>query len=398
MSNLAQQLPPLPALSATVTGLNPSGSDGWEILHDARRLKAAGKQVIDLTIGDHDRVTPAEILDAMDASARGGHTGYAAVPGTDSLRDAIAERVAARTGVPTRRANVLVTAGGQAALFAALRGTASNGDTVLFVDPYYATYPGTIRGVSAVPHAIEARPDAAFQLEKRDFAGLPRAAALLVNTPNNPTGVVYTPETLDTVAAHVISEGQWLISDEVYDGHVWSGRHVSPRALPGMAERTLVIGSMSKSHAMTGSRIGWLVGPERVIERLAELLTVTTYGVPGFIQDAAEAALRTGDAIEADLAATYRRRRDLALAALEGTRRLAVVPPDGAMYIMVDVRRTGLSGDAFARRLLEAEGVAVMPGESFGRAAAGHVRVALTAAEASLAGALARLSAFAAAQ
>jgi arginine:pyruvate transaminase len=158
-----------------------------------------------------------------------------------------------------------------------------------------------------------------------------------------------------------------------------------------MAGRTLVIGSLSKSHAMTGSRLGWVAGPANVVEHLINLATHTTYGVPGYIQEAGLFALSQGPEAEAAVAAPFLRRRQILLDRIAGHSVLRAVPPDGAMYVMLDVRGTGLSGDDFAARLLEEERVAVMPGESFGRAAAGHVRIALTLPDASFAQAIDRL-------
>ena len=145
-----------------------------------------------------------------------------------------------------------------------------------------------------------------------------------------------------------------------------------------MAARTLTIGSLSKSHAMTGSRLGWLAGPAEVIAHLITLATHTTYGVPGYIQKAGLFALRQGAEVETAIAAPFLRRRDAFLARLAGQNHLRPIPPQGAMYVMLDARITGLSGKDFAARLLDEMHVAVMPGESFGQAAAGHLRVALT--------------------
>ncbi|MEX0308869.1 MAG: pyridoxal phosphate-dependent aminotransferase, partial [Tateyamaria sp.] len=178
-----------------------------------------------------------------------------------------------------------------------------------------------------------------------------------------------------------IEHDLWLISDEVYDTQVWEGAHLSPRALPGMAERTLVVGSMSKSHAMTGSRCGWLIGPKDVISHLITFATHTTYGVPGFIQDASVFALNQGPAFEEDIAAPFKRRRAIAHRLLAEQNTVGIIPAQGAMYLMLDVRATGLSGDDFANDLLDERNIAVMPGESFGQAAAGHVRVAMTVAD-----------------
>ncbi len=369
-------------LSHRITHLTGGGSDGWDVFYRARRMIAEGRAVTELTIGEHDIRTDPSILAAMDASARAGHTGYAMVPGTDLLRDTVAARVQLRTGVRTTRDNVMITPGGQAALFAAHTALCDPGDVGLYLDPYYATYPGTIRGAGAIARPIATRAEDAFQPRAQDIdAAADGAVSLLINTPNNPTGVVYSAETLSAISKLCERRDLWLISDEVYDTQVWDGTHVSPRALPGMAERTLVIGSMSKSHAMTGSRCGWIVAPEEVIEHLINLATHTTYGVPGFIQDAASFALSAGHELEDRISEPFKRRRALALEVLGAQQAVGLIPAQGAMYLMLDIRATGLSGEAFANALLDTHSIAVMHGESFGTAAAGHVRVAMTIAD-----------------
>ncbi|PXW70601.1 arginine:pyruvate transaminase [Loktanella sp. PT4BL] len=383
-------------LSHRITNITGGGSDGWDVFYKARRMIAEGISVTELTIGEHDIRTSPAILEAMNRAAKGGHTGYAMVPGTLALRKSVAARIAARTGVPTTAENILITPGGQAALFAAHMAVCDPGDTAVYIDPYYATYPGTIRGAGAVPKAIVTTPDTAFQPTASALQEATKgAASLLVNTPNNPTGVVYGQETLAAIAGACIANDLWLISDEVYDTQVWEGRHVSPRSLPGMEERTLVVGSMSKSHAMTGSRVGWICGPTETISQIINLATHTTYGVAGFIQDAADFALNQGDAVEEEVAAPFRRRRALTMQALSGQNVVRAVPAQGAMYVMLDLRATGMSGEDFANALLDAEHIAVMPGESFGAAAAGHVRVAMTIADDQYLDALKRLIRFA---
>ena len=385
-------------LSSRITGLLGGGSDGWGVFLRARQMIEQGTQVTELTIGEHDIRTAAPILQDMHRAALAGHTGYAAIPGTTGLRDAVAARLQERTGVPTTRDNVLITPGGQSALFAAHMVTCNPGDTALYIDPYYATYPGTIRGVSALPHAIAARAEDAFQPRADVIAAAAKqtnAASLLVNSPNNPTGVVYSRKTLEGIAQVCRDHDMWLISDEVYDTQVWEGAHLSPRALDGMAEHTLVVGSMSKSHAMTGSRCGWIVGPVDAIEHLTNLATHTTYGVPGYIQDAALFALNQGTGFETEIAAPFQRRRLLAQDILARQNAVSLVPAQGAMYLMLDVRSTGMSGEDFAYALLEKHHIAVMPGESFGTAAAGHIRVAMTIEDTRFAQALATVCDFA---
>ncbi|MCE0504605.1 aminotransferase class I/II-fold pyridoxal phosphate-dependent enzyme [Roseivivax sp. GX 12232] len=388
----------MPPIAPRIAQMNASGSDGWELFLRAREMVAAGRPVIELTIGEHDVPTDPAILDAMDAAARGGHTGYAMVPGHDALRTAIARRLAAQSGVPTGPENVLVTPGGQSALFAAHLLACAPGDAALYLDPHYATYPGTIRAASARAVRVPTDPARGFLPDPEAVARAARdhaARSLLINTPNNPTGRVYPEAVLEGLAEVARARDLWMISDEVYDTQVWQGAHLSPRALPGMEERTLVVGSMSKSFAMTGSRIGWIAGPARAISHLIDLATVTTYGVAGFIQKAALAALEAGPAFERGIAAPFARRREIAREILEDAPGLRLLPPEGAMYLMLDVRPTGLSGEGFASALLEEEEIAVMPGESFGEAARGHIRVAMTVPDAQFRAALTRLARFA---
>ena len=386
-------------LSRRISTLTGGGSDGWDVFNRAREMIRAGEPVVELTIGEHDIRTDPTILTAMDAAARGGHTGYASIPGVMALREKVADRLTERTGVPTRPQNVMITPGGQSALFAAHHAVCDEGDVALYIDPYYATSPGTIRGVGAVPRPVLTRSRDAFQPKVDVLAqSAVGARSLLVNSPNNPTGVVYSKETLDGIAQVCRDHDLWLISDEVYDTQVWEGTHLSPRALPDMEERTLVVGSMSKSHAMTGSRVGWVVGPEAVVNHLITLATHTTYGVPGFIQDAAVFALDQGHTLEDEIAAPFRRRRDLAQHVLNAQNTVVPIPSQGAMYLMLDIRATGLSGEEFANALLDKHKIAMMPGESFGQAAAGHLRVAMTIDDSEFVAALETLCAFAAEQ
>ncbi len=380
------------ALSKRITGLTGGGSDGWDVYYRAKDMIEAGEDVAMLTIGEHDIGTDSSILDAMDAATRAGHVGYSMFNGNLNLREAVAQRVTARMGVTTTPDNVLVVPGGQAGLFATHHAACDEGDRALYIDPFYATYPGTIRAVGARDVAVAARPERMFQPDPVDIAAeADGAKSLLINTPNNPTGAVYGRETLEGIARVCQDHDMWLISDEVYDTQLWEGDHVSPRMLDGMAERTMVIGSLSKSHAMTGSRIGWVVGPEAAIWHMGNLSTHTTYGVAGFVQEAACYALGKGAEFEEEVAAPFRRRRDLVLGLLEGQDVVRPIPAQGAMFVMLDVRATRLTGEEFAEALLDRHKVAVMPGESFGKAAAGHVRVALTVPDDRLEEALARL-------
>lgn len=383
-------------LSQRIQSITGGGSDGWDVFYRARKMIDDGVDVTELTIGEHDQKTDTSIMDAMDKSVRAGNTGYAAVPGSDELRRAIATRVQTRTGVPTTADNVIVTTGGQAALFAAHLALLDQGDTGLYMDPYYATYPGGIRSLGARAQAVPTRSRHNFQPQRADLEAHAKGAkSLLINSPNNPTGVIYSRETMEMIADFCLTHDIALVSDEVYDTQIWSGEHISPRSLPGMADQTFVIGSMSKSHAMTGWRVGWIIGPESAIEKVLDLSTINTYGVPGFIQDAATFALTNGDALEHQVADVFRTRLHLAQDILSGENHIRLIPAQGAMYLMLDIRATGLTGIEFADQLLDTHKIAVMPGETFGTSTAGHIRVALTIPDDDFANALRTLIGFA---
>ncbi len=383
-------------ISKRLQTLTPKGDDGWGVYYKAMQMIDDGVELLNMTIGEHDIGTDPVILEEMHRAALGGHTGYAAVPGIESLRRAVAERTQRMTGVETGPENVLITPGGQAGLFAAHMLVCDPGDKALFIDPYYVTYPGTIRAAGAQQVAVKARPETGFQPDSADIdAAAEGAVSLLINTPNNPTGAVYSRKTLDGIAQVCKARDMWVISDEVYDSQVWTGSHLSPRALPAMAERSLVVGSLSKSHAMTGSRLGWIIGPKDAIEAAANLSTHTTYGVPGYIQDAGLFGLSLGPDYEARIAAPFRRRRDLVCGLVAQQSFISSIPSDGAMYVMLDIRPTGLSATKFCLKLLEEAHVATLPADSFGTAAAGHIRLAMTLPDDQLVRAVSRLLEFA---
>src|SRR5690606_23287008 len=190
--------------------------------------------------------------------------------------------------------------------------------------------------------------------------------------PTNPTGAVYSRETLEGIADICRKHDLWLISDEVYWTIAGDREHISPRSLPGMAERTLVVNSMSKSHGMTGWRIGWLTGPETAIDTLISLNLVSTYGLPDFLSRAAVDALENGNGV-ADIAKRYAQRRNVFLDAVRSMNGINVRGSEGGMYVMLDISALEPDDETFAWGLLEAEQVAVMPGSSFGFAAKGHI-------------------------
>lgn len=386
----------MPTPSSRVSGITPSGKDGWEVHFDALTRHQAGEPIIMLSVGDHDFHTPAGTVDACVRELRAGHHHYTHLPGLPRLREAMAKVTTACTSVPTAPEQVLSTPGGQAALFAAALATTDPGDHAIIVAPYYATYPPTFRAAQVDISIVEARAEDGFQPDAAaiEAAVRPNTRSILINTPNNPTGAVYARATLEAIADVCRRHDLWLISDEVYWTIAGGREHLSPRALPGMAERTLVVNSMSKSHGMTGWRIGWLAGPQDFIDTVISLNLVSTYGLPDFVSRAAIDALENGHGV-ADIAARYAARRDVFLDAVRGMNGVTVRGSEGGMYVMLDVSALEPDCEAFAWALLEAEKVAVMPGGSFGDAAKGHIRISLCQPEDVLREAASRIARFA---
>jgi arginine:pyruvate transaminase len=289
---------------------------------------------------------------------------------------------------------VIATPGGQAALYAAVQATLDEGDHAIVVAPYYATYPGTFRASGADFTVVECHAEDGFQPRTAEIeaAVRPNTRAILINTPNNPTGAMYTLASLEGIARICHKHDLWLISDEVY----WSlagHEHISPAALPGMAERTIVLNSMSKSHGMTGWRIGWMIAPADMVLLLTSLNIVTTYGLPDFTSHAAVEAIENGYGVK-EIAEIYASRRTAFLDAIRGLNNVTVRGSEGGMYVMLDIRAVEPDDEAFAYALLDREKVGVMPGSSFGDAAAGHIRISLTQPEDVLREAAGRLRRF----
>lgn len=371
----------MPLPSARITEITPSGKDGWEVHFAAMTRRQGGESIIMLSVGDHDFDTPSKTVEACVQAVRAGFHHYTQLPGIPRLRKAMADVSARCTGVPTTKDEIIATPGGQAALYAAVQAVLDPGDHAIVVAPYYATYPGTFRAAGASFTVVETRTEDGFQpdIAAMEKAVQPNTRAILINTPNNPTGAVYNRESLEGVAAICKKHDLWLLSDEVY----WTlggGEHISPRALPDMAERTLVINSMSKSHGMTGWRIGWVTGPAKLVRQLINLNLVTTYGLPDFVSHAAAEALENDYGVE-EIAERYATRRTVFLDAVLGMNEVIVRGSTGGMYLMLDIRAVEPDCEKFAWALLDQEKVSVMPGASFGDAASGHIRISLCQTE-----------------
>ncbi|MEH7827316.1 pyridoxal phosphate-dependent aminotransferase [Gemmobacter denitrificans] len=367
--------------ASVTTRLADLGGAKWEIHAKARAMKAAGLPVLEFTIGEPDVPCPDNLIETAATAMRAGRTGYSNGRGEPALTRALADRYSARRGRTISPDQVMCFPGTQTTLYAILMALVEAGDEVLVGDPMYATYEGLIRATGAAPVGVTLRPERGFRLDPADLARAvtPRSRVIFLNTPHNPTGAVLTRADLAAISEIARAHDLWVLSDEVYEDLVFDGvDFVSPLDLPELADRAIACASISKSHAAPGFRSGWCVGPAEFCARLLPLSETMLFGNQPFIADMTAAAISAPSEVAAGMVARFSARAALIHDRLHGVAGLRVHCPDAGMFALVDVRATGLSGQDFAAGLLEAEQVAVMPGESFGAALSGWLRLALS--------------------
>ena len=355
----------------------------WRVHAEGVRRREAGHDVIFLTVGDPDQAAPEAVIDATIEALRRNRTGYTPIIGYPEVRAAVAARMQRRTGRPCSTDNVVLTPGTQGGLFCALNCLAGPGDEVILPEPIYGPYAGVIGASGARMVNVPLHAEKGFHpdLDSLARAVTPRTRVIWINSPHNPTGAVLTADEIAAIAELCRQHDLWLVSDEVYEDLAFTRPHVSPWSLPDMAERTIVASSLSKSHAMAGFRFGWVIGPPALSRHLFDFLLCMYFGGPAFIQDGALAALGSDLPEMAALRETYRRRALLLSSILAQAPTCRALPPEGGMFVLFDVRSSGLGAEDFARELLLREDVALLPCDGFGPSAIGHLRIALTAPE-----------------
>jgi aspartate/methionine/tyrosine aminotransferase len=346
---------------------------------------AAGKpDVIHLEVGEPDASTPAHIIEGAFKAAREGWTRYSSNAGLASLRAKVAGRVSRRWNTAVAENRIVITTGAVGGLYSALMSVLDPGDEVLIPDPGWPNYEAIahLAGAKAVRYGLA--PEKGFLPDMGEIRRLTTAKtkAILINTPGNPTGAVFPRPLMQALTDHVQDAGIYLVSDEVYEDIVFEGEHVSAGSL-GAADRVFVVTGASKSFAMTGWRLGWLICPPQLAAVATGLQEPVTSCASTISQKAAEAALDGGDECVRELTAAFRRRRDLAVKLLQHAGCLPAVPA-GAFYALADISRTGRDSLSFCKGLLEAKSVAAVPGITFGPQSDRYIRIAFTIGDADL--------------
>jgi len=370
-----------------------TGEGALAVFTRAKELEKAGRSIIHLELGEPDFHPAAPVVDAVRAAVAEGRDRYVATRGIPPLRSAIADYLKRTRRLDVGAEQVLVAPGCKMALALAMMALIEPGDEVLYPDPSFPIYPSFTRGLGAkaIPYAL--REENKFQPNLEEIAAkiTPKTRMLIFNSPNNPTGTVFTDAIIAQIAELAKKHDLWVIADEIYARILFNGEYKSIWALPGMAERTVIIDGFSKSFAMTGWRLGYAVAQKHVIDALDMLVLNTFTCTAEFSQVAAIEALRDSTNAVPAMVHEYRKRRDLFVEKLNRIPGFRCQSPDGAFYAWVNIEETGMPAEEVQRVLLEEAGVAGIAGAAFGAEGKNYLRFSLVSATHLLEDALERI-------
>ncbi len=353
-------------LSSRVSSLKPP--ETFRVLEIAKKLEASGVKVLRFDIGDLNFNTPSHIIDAATEAARRGMVHYVSARGLPEFRRAVADRYRSRYGVEVSPDNVVPTPGAKFGIYAAIAAIADPGDEVVVVSPCWVSYEGIAKFLGVKPVFVRSREDFVPDIEAIKGALSSRTRAIVINSPNNPSGVVYPKEVIKAIAELAEDAGVYLISDEIYDDIVFEGEVVTPLNYMSL-ERCIVVNGFSKAYAMTGWRLGYVIASKEVIDGVVKVLQNAVSCVPPFIQYAGYIALTSEESRKfiSQLVNELRRRRDELYKVLSKfSDVIGVVKPQGAFYYFIDISRFGKSSREFSMYLAEKHGITTVPGAAFG--------------------------------
>ena len=369
------------------------GEGALAVYSRAKELEREGRSIIHLELGEPDFHPSAPVVDALRGAVAAGRDRYCSTRGIPALREAIADYLKRTRRLDVAAEQVLVAPGCKMALALAMMALIEPDDEVLYPDPSFPIYPSLTRGLGATAVSFGLEEKNQFQPDLDEIAAkiTPRTSVLIFNSPNNPTGTVFSRVALEKLAALAKKHDLWILSDEIYARILFGGEYQSIWSLPGMAERTVIIDGFSKSFAMTGWRLGYAVAPVRVIDAM-DLLVLNTFTCAAeFTQVAAIEALRDSTSAVDAMVEEYRKRRDLFVAGLNQVSGFRCQPPQGAFYAWVNIEETGLSAEEVQKILLEEAGVAGIAGAAFGSGGRNYLRFSLVSARNLLEEALERM-------
>jgi aspartate aminotransferase len=355
-------------ISARAAQLSPSLT--LSIDSKAKAMKAEGIDVCGFGAGEPDFDTPEHIKAACIAALEAGFTKYTPSAGLPELRQAIAEKLEADNQISYRPSQIVVSSGAKHSCYNAILATCQPGDEVLIPSPYWVSYPDMVRLAGAEPVIVQTTERNGWKMRASDFenAMTPRTKMLILNSPGNPTGAVYTREELEGIVEVAAEEDIYILSDEIYEKLVYDDvKHVSVASLsPEAYGLTITVNGFSKAYAMTGWRLGYMAAPEAVAKAVDNIQSHSTSNPCSFAQKGAVAALKGDQQTLADMRDEFSMRRDYMFDRITKIPNITAVKPQGAFYILVNISQLGLSSQNFADRLLSKANVAVVPGAAFG--------------------------------
>lgn len=337
--------------------------------------------LINLSIGDPDINTPQLIIDRAFKDASNGHTKYTASRGYPELRAAICDFYKSRYSMDVKDEEVFVSTAGSVAMYITMQAILDPGDEVLIIEPYFFPYPDQVKMAGGVPVFVKTSMEDNFQIDfdALEAAVTPKTKCIIINTPNNPTGICYTYETLGKLSQFAIKHDLVVAADDIYTSFTYTAEKFMPIAsFPGMKERTITINSFSKNFIMTGFRVGNIVAPDYIIRVIQTINENVVYTAPSISQRAALHGLHHFDEFEDDVVNVFRERVEYAHKRLSEIPWVDVLPVSGSFYIFPSIKKTGLTSAQFSQKLFNECHVRVIPGRAFGESGEYHIRISCT--------------------
>ncbi|MBQ7902267.1 MAG: aminotransferase class I/II-fold pyridoxal phosphate-dependent enzyme [Oscillospiraceae bacterium] len=337
--------------------------------------------LINLSIGDPDINTPQLIIDRAFRDACAGHTKYTASRGYPELRAAICDFYKNRYGMDVKDEEVFVSTAGSVAMYITMQAILDEGDEVIIIEPYFFPYPDQVKMAGGVPVFVKTSMENNFQIDfdNLEAAVTDRTKAIIINTPNNPTGICYTRDTLSQLSEFAHRHDLVVVADDIYTSFTFTEEKFVPIcSFPGMKERTITINSFSKNFIMTGFRVGNIVAPDYIIRVIQNINENVVYTAPSISQRAALHGLHHFDEFEDDVVNVFRERVEYAHRRLSAIPWVDVLPVSGSFYIFPSIKKTGLTSSQFTKKLMDECHVRVIPGRAFGESGEYHIRISCT--------------------
>ena len=370
-----------------------TGEGALTVYLRAKELEREGRSIIHLELGEPDFHPAEPVVAALEKAVRDGKDRYCPMAGVPALKEEIAAYLERTRNINVSPENVVVAPGCKLSLFFALMTIVEPGDEVLWPDPGFPGYASITRGFEGIPVPFGLEEKNKLQPDPDEMAAkiTPRTKAIVLNSPCNPTGTVYTDAVQRRIAELAVQHDLYVLSDEIYARIIYGQKYNSMLSYPGMAERTLIIDGFSKSFAMTGWRLGYTVAPPELVPHLV-MLAINSYTCTAeFTQYAAIEALRDSTGATPRMVAEFQKRRDQFIADLNGVPGFRCIPPEGAFYSWVNIEETGTTAEEVCRIMLEEAGVAAIPGAAFGDIGKNFVRFSFASSTATLREAVARI-------